>query len=227
MQVSEIKKGSIITIVAIFQNQKLTFDSEVKLVSGNTILVPTINYDQKTAGFNENFMVDIHYTNTEDGQLYRFPDAQLSLVRYGSALFHKISIEHEGAVYNRRGDYRLYIGKDMKISVDKEHYTEALTVMLKDISLSGFAFVSKETYEIGNNVYLKYRDEKFYIELPGNIVRSNFNEHLNANIYGCTIAESFPKLGEYLIVKQREILKKTRSTHKPPVANSTKNKKET
>lgn len=216
MKASEIETGSTITLVATFQNKKLTFDSEVKLVSGNIMLVPTIKYNNKTIGFNENFMIDIHYT--KDGKLYRFPDAQVSLVRYGSALFHKISIENEGTVYNRRGDYRVYIGRDMKISIDKAHYTEALTVMLKDISLSGFAFISKETYEIGSNVYLKYRDEKFYIEVPGTIVRSDFNEHLNSNIYGCTIAESFPKLGEYLIIKQREILRKTRATHKTAVS---------
>lgn len=212
MYVSEIQAGSAITIVAAFQNKKLTFDSEVKLVSGNFMLVPTIKYNHKTIGFNENFMIDVHYT--KDGTLYRFPDVQLSLIRYGSTLFHKISVENEGTAYNRRGDYRLYIGKEMKLSIDKAHYTEALTVLLKDISLSGFAFVSKETYEIGSNVYLKYRDEKFYLEIPGNIVRSDFNEHLNSNVYGCTIAESFPKLGQYLIVKQREILRKTRAGHK-------------
>lgn len=212
MHISEISRGSSISIVVTFQDKKFTFDSQVKLVNNNIMLVPAIKYNHKTISFNENFMIDIHYM--KDGNLYRFPDVQLSLVRYGSSLFHKISVEQEGTIYNRRGDYRLYIGKDMKLSIDKENYTESITVILKDISLSGFAFISKEAYKIGSNVYLKYHDENFYIEIPGNIVRLDFNEHLNCNTYGCTIAESFPKLGEYLIVKQREILRKARIRNK-------------
>ncbi len=214
MKISDLSKGTPITLIAIFQNKKIEFETKISFINENLLLIPPIKHNNKTVGFNSKFMIDLHYM--EGGKLYRFPDVKISLVRYGHTLFHKIIVENEGKVYNRRGDYRLYIGRDMDIQLEfpaKKEKIKNTTIMLKDISLSGFAFICKEELEVQTAVKLKFVDEEdqFSIELPANILRASKNEHLNSIVYGCKITESFPALGQYLIEKQREILRKTRA----------------
>jgi c-di-GMP-binding flagellar brake protein YcgR len=209
MKISDISKGADITVIASFQDKKIVFESTVMLSSGNILLIPPIKHNNKTIGFNHNFMIDVHYV--EDGKLYRFPDVELSLVRYGHTLFHKITTDHDGTIYNRRGDYRLYIGQDMHAIINRADGPVDIKVTLKDISLSGFAFISKEELDVGRTVRLKFVDDRFRLNLPAKIIRMDFNEHLNSTLYGCKISESFPALGQYLIQKQREILKRTRA----------------
>lgn len=209
MKVTEIPKGAAITIVATYEDKKVVFESKVMLVSENILLIPPITYNNKTIGFNKNFMIDIHYVENE--KLYRFPDVTITLVRYGQALFHKIQTENEGSIYNRRGDYRVYIGQDMHIITHNAKGASDHTVILKDISLSGFAFISREPFNIERTVRLKFRDERLVLDIPGKIVRADWNEHIHSTVYGCKITVSLPVLGRYLIIKQREILQKTRT----------------
>jgi len=209
MKVEDITKGASITVVATFEDKKIVFDSQVKTVNGNVLLIPPIKYNNKTVGFNDKFLIDLHYV--DQGKLYRFPDVKVTLARYGQLLFHKITIEHDGSIYNRRGDYRLYIGKEMSLFYNASYGMSKIRVTLKDISVSGFAFVSSEKIESNQTVRLKYIDERFSIDLPAKVLRADWNEHLNSYVYGCKIIQSFPALGQYLIEKQREILKRTRA----------------
>lgn len=209
MKVTEIPKGASITIVASYEDKQIVFESTVKLVTEHIILIPPIKYNNKTVGFNKNFMLDLHYTT--NGHLYRFPDVTVTLVRYGQTLFHKIEALNEGNIYNRRGDYRVYIGTEMHLTAHQPNGTTDFIVTLKDISLSGFAFISREQFNIERTVRLKFRDERLVLDLPAKIVRADWNDHIHATVYGCRITDSYPVLGQYLIAKQREILQKTRA----------------
>lgn len=209
MKITEIPKEAPITINASYEDKKIVFESTVKFVNENAIFIPPIKYNNKTVGFNKNFMLDLHYT--VNGHLYRFPDITVSLVRYGQTLFHKIETENEGNIYNRRGDYRVYIGTQMHLTAHQPSGTKDFIVTLKDISLSGFAFISREQFNIERTVNLKFRDESLVLNIPAKIVRADWNEHIHSMVYGCQIIDSYPVLGQYLILKQREILQRTRA----------------
>ena len=93
----------------------------------------------------------------------------------------------------------------MTITVFQSSGPQPFSVLVRDISETGFGFVSKEEYEVGRTIRLaiSLTDRKTLV-LSATIVRRDYNEEKNTYNYGCKFVEPNSYLSSYLMAKQRE-----------------------
>ena len=81
--------------------------------------------------------------------------------------------------------------------------------MIKDVSATGFAFLFNEEYEIGNKVTLNFTSKSGKrLELPSKIVRKQFMENINTNLYGCEYNEPSDIMRKMINEQQQQDIKK-------------------
>ena len=92
-------------------------------------------------------------------------------------------------------------------------------VIIKDISYNGFAVVSKEDLELGVNQtvhavlndYLEEIAENFNFHLYGLVARVQELEN-GLFLYGCRLNSPVPGLEQYIVKKERVVLRKRQLT---------------
>jgi len=206
LHIDEISKGGAVELEVKYEGKSMNFSSEVVLITNNSVLVTSITVNDQTIGFSDKYQVNLLYK--VESKLYIWEKVTAKLVKYDGGIYHKIDLQGEGKVYNRRNSYRLYIGEEMPLYVNTAEGPTALSVLLKDISESGFAFITKEDLEVSRSVRLKLTDESIVINLSALILRKEFLENRATNLYGCKLTERNPKLSKYIVKKQADALKK-------------------
>jgi hypothetical protein len=111
----------------------------------------------------------------------------------------------------------MYIGEDMPLYVNTATGPSALSVLVKDISNTGVAFITNEEIDVERTFRLKLKDNNSIINLSGIVVRKEFIPHLNSFLYGCKFNEKNNFLGKYIAKKQNEMLQKKTSTYSSPL----------
>ncbi|MBR5577819.1 MAG: PilZ domain-containing protein [Lachnospiraceae bacterium] len=105
----------------------------------------------------------------------------------------------DGIKTNRRDSFRVFIGVYARTNRDG-----MTSVMVKDISHSGFALVSRKPVEgisRGEAIVATFDDYTFHIRLEGVLVR--IEERDGQYIYGFKSVVFCPQLPQYLAFKQR------------------------
>lgn len=210
MQIEEITKSSNIELEVKYSGHTMSFRSSVIAVKNNSILVTTIKVNDQTIGFSDKCRLNFLYKT--EGKVYIWENVNVKLVKYEGDICHKIDLFTDGKPYNRRDSYRMYIGEDMPLYVNSATGPTALSVLVKDISETGVAFIAKDEIDIDRTIRLKLKDNVTIISLSGVIVRREFLQNLNAYLYGCKFNEKNDKLGKYIAKKQGEQLRKKVST---------------
>ncbi|MDF2538590.1 MAG: hypothetical protein K0S76_1611 [Herbinix sp.] len=224
MQIDELSKGGSMELEVKNNGRTMSFRSEIVIIKNNSVLITTIKANDQTIGFSEKCQLNFLYK--VDGRLYMWENVTVKLVKYNGEIYHKIDIYGAGKPYNRRDSFRMYIGEDMPLYVNTAAGPTAISVLVKDISETGVAFITKEEIEIDRTIRLKLKDNNTIISLSGMIIRKEFLEHLGSFLYGCKFNEKNNKLGKYLAKKQGELLrKKTNTLSSPPTKVTTKEKK--
>jgi c-di-GMP-binding flagellar brake protein YcgR len=214
--ISEIPIGSKVELEVRYSGRTLSFDSDVKLIINNTILITPIVFNDQTVGFNDNCRINLIVK--VDGKVYLWNNVTVKLVRYDGAIYHKVDAEGKGVPYNRREAYRMYIGEDMPLYVNTANGPLALSVLVKDLSETGVAFITKEELDIDRIVRLKIKDKNLILNMSAVIVRKEFLPHLDSFLYGCKFNERNNKLGNYIARKQGEALRKRTGNYSSPPA---------
>jgi c-di-GMP-binding flagellar brake protein YcgR len=206
LRIDEIVKGGSIEIEVLYSGKIMNFKSEVAFVKNNSILINSIKVNDQTIGFSDKYQINFLYK--QDGRLFLWDKVTVKLVKYTGGIYHMIELSGEGRAYNRRDSYRIYIGEDMPLYVNTASGPTALSVLVKDISESGVGFITKEEIDLDRTIRLKLKDGSTVISLSGVIVRKEFLENLNSNLYGCKFNEKNSKLGKYIAKRQSETIKK-------------------
>lgn len=210
MQIEEITKGSNIELEVKYSGHTMSFRSIVIAVKNNSILITTIKVNDQTIGFSDKCRMNFLYKS--DSKVFIWENVDVRLVKYEGEICHKIDLFSDGKPYNRRDSYRMYIGEDMPLYVNSATGPTAISVLVKDISETGVAFITKDEIDIDRTIRLKLKDNITIISLSGVIVRKEFLQNLNAFLYGCKFNEKNDKLGKYIAKKQGELLRKKIST---------------
>lgn len=214
LQINEIPLEAIIEIEVKSNGRTMSFRSETVDIDNFTVLVNPIKVNDKTIGFDENCIINLLYIS--DGKLFVWNNIDIKLIKLDGVVYHKIIVKGEGKPYNRRSSYRMYIGEDMSLYINTPTGSTAITVLVKDISESGVAFITKEDLSIGRTFRLKLKDHNRLINLSGIIIRKDYLEHLDSFLYGCKFNESNATLGYYIAKKQNDLLKKNSNNYSSP-----------
>ncbi len=206
MQVGDINKGGNIELEVKYNGRTMSFRSYIIDVRNNSVLIAPIKVNDQTIWFSEKCRINFLYKT--DGKVYIWNNVHVKLVRYDGEICHKIDLYSEGQPYNRRDSYRMYIGEDMPLYVNTASGPTAITVLVKDISETGVAFITKDEIDIDRTIKLRLKDNVTLINLSGVVVRREYLENLNAYLYGCKFNEKNDKLGRYIAKRQGELLRK-------------------
>jgi c-di-GMP-binding flagellar brake protein YcgR len=221
--INDIPNGAKIELEVRYSGQTISFDSEVQLTINNSVLISPIIVNDQTVGFNDNCRINLIVKI--NGKVFLWDNVIVKLVKYDGAIYHKIDTAGgEGKPYNRREAYRMYIGEDMPIYINTSSGPLALSVLVKDLSETGVAFITKEELETDRVIRLKIKDKNSILSLSGIIVRKEFLPHLDSFLYGCKFNEKNNRLGNYIARKQGEALRKRVNNYSSPPAKGKKPK---
>lgn len=225
LRIDEIAKGGAVEIELKYNGKTMSFKSEVAQVKNNSVLVTSIMVNEQTIGFSDKYLVNFLF-KAED-KLYIWEKVTVKLVKFDGGVFHMIELLGDGKPYNRRDSFRLYIGEDMPLYVNAASGPTALSVLVKDISETGVAFIAKEEIDLNRTFRLKFNDStnNTIIHLSGVVVRKEFLDHLGSYLYGSKFNEKNHKLGKFIIQKQAEAIKKRTEPLAVVKEKTTKNKK--
>ena len=173
--------------------------AENQPLEGEVLLDPCY-LDDKLIGLSNKDGIEISLSWVVDNLAWKLQDVQISTVKVKGEPYYRISTQIEAVKDNRRGAYREFIGLDMRIN-RLNHDFEALTVHLKDISATGFGFLTNKEIEIGENIALKFQYEELSELLHGKVVR--IQENGRDFIYGCSITNEGKDLGRIMAQIQR------------------------
>lgn len=114
---------------------------------------------------------------------------------------HAIASKLEGIKFNRRGSFRISVGARGIARLGVSRTTA--DVIVKDISLSGFAIIIEPKYEVRQFDYMRvtFDDYGYRINVTGVCIR---HQPLPDGriIYACTIDAKNPDLEDYIAAKQ-------------------------
>lgn len=217
LYINDIPQGTNIDLEIKFKNHSMSFRSEVAIVKNDYLLVSPITVNEQTIGFDDDCLMRL-IVNIND-KIFMWDDLTIKLVKYDNDIYHKIDLFGEGKPYNRRDAYRIYIGEDMPVYINTVSGPLALSVLVKDLSETGVAFITKEELETDRTIRLKLKDNNYIISLSGKILRREFLPHLDSFLYGCKFIEKNQKLGNFIAKKQGEQLRqRVNSYSSPPMA---------
>ena len=209
MDPKDIQAGHKISIIV----EKLDFSSEIMHVRDGYILIELIVINEKIVNFPDNVNANMVYFDDND-KLYSWNNVQIVPVKFKDGRkYHKITMPvEEGKKYNRRRHYRLYIGEEMLVDIKNTADKKSIMPIIRDVSASGFSFIYKEELKVGQRVVLYFQQPEGHrrIAFSGKVVRVQYNENLDSNMYGCTINDPGGTLGKIINTIQQRKLNETR-----------------
>lgn len=203
MTILDLDEQHPVTLVVTVGLKSKDLATSIVEVHADHVLLKPILVDGRTVGFGDTCTIDFLYL--QDQVVYAWHSVSLPLVKIKGNTYYRVALVGEARPYNRRGSFRVYVGETMNITVFQSSGPQPFNVLVRDISESGFGFVSKEEYEISRTIRLSIplTDRKTLV-LSATIVRRDFNEEKGTYNYGCKFVEPNSYLSSYLMTKQRE-----------------------
>lgn len=197
IKLTELEAGSPITLQIRNNEQKMQLQAVIKKVLRNDMAVIGLGYSsEKRLNFG-NVQVDMEYY--VDGTmpiLWR----NVKIVSYKSEYVMQVS--SDGERVNRRDCFRVGVGAPATLRLSGHG---AQTVLIRDISLSGFAITDRKKdlgLQAGTELKINLDDAGFNLVLAGKVVR--IEEREDVTIYGLEICNLCKDLSKYITAKQRK-----------------------
>lgn len=201
MLITELERETSVTIDIMQGTDKLTFETKVFSAISNGVLLESLKYGNRVLNVSFKGLVIFMTANLEPLPV-QFAQIELETVQYKGEVYHLARATQEGQVVNRRENFRVYIGEDGMAQID-EHEKDR-EVLVKDVSISGFAIVAKDDLEADDaKVRLSYKDKESRIILQGQVVRKELIDESKI-LYGCKLEKTPDGLARYLNQKQTE-----------------------
>lgn len=205
MLLMEIKPETKVIFELDMNGQNFEFPSVVIGTEKNGILTEPIRVSGKILSF-ENSTVKVNLIMNRDGMppiVWKGVGITVISTKGGSK--YKLIAGGEGVQVNRRESFRLFIGMRGVVQIGANK--KAIEIIVKDVSDTGFSFVSDEDYEDVQNkpVRLVFNDFNQSFSLIGLIVRKVVIDEKKI-IYGCKLGSPNSRLTHYITEKQRQML---------------------
>lgn len=220
MQIDDLTAGLSLSFIIHLNNEELQFESRILEVYSrrHTLLAEGVFTDDKIISFRgKGLLVDLLVTLPDDKpQLFKNVTTNVVKRADGTLCYTVFSIVGS-KTYNRRQSYRCYIGIETAIQCGLNR--SAHDVIIKDISYNRFAVVSREDLELGVNQtvhavlndHLEETAENFNFHLYGLVARVQELEN-GLFLYGCRLSNPVPGLEQYIVKKERAVLRKRQLT---------------
>jgi len=214
MTIADLAEHSAVTLVITIGMKSKDLPTTIAQVNSDYILLEPILIDGQTVGFGSSCTIDL--LCLQEQALFGWRSVSLSLIKSKGHVYYKVPLSEEAGPYNRRNAFRVYIGETMQIFVFQHTGPKPFDVLVRDISETGFGFISKEKYDVSRTVRftLPLTDRKS-LALAAKIVRRDFDEEKQTYSYGCKFAESNASLSGYLMQRQRERQQDKMDTRSP------------
>ncbi|MCR5585040.1 MAG: PilZ domain-containing protein [Lachnospiraceae bacterium] len=207
MTVSDFTPGQQVKLDVRTNKAKGSFDAVVALTYKNILLLEPIIIDGKLLGFPQDYTANL--TVIVKNVCYVWSNIQVQAVSFKGRHFHAIELFGEAESKNRRNNFRVPIGEMMNVVYFTESGPKPHHALIKDISETGFAFISKEEFDIGRMVRLNIMlPDKTRLAMSAKIVRCQSAPKVTESLYGCHFSERNAKLSTFLMQLQREKQKK-------------------
>ncbi len=203
MTISDLVEQHQVTLVVTVGLKSKDLITTLAEVHSNYVLLQPILVDGRTVGFGDSCTIDFLYV--QDQVVYAWHSVTLPLVKVKGNTYYQVALEGEAKPYNRRGSFRVYIGETMTITAFQSNGPQPFNVLVRDISETGFGFVSKEEYEVARTIRLTIPlTERKSLALSATVIRREYNDEKKTYNYGCKFVEQNSYLSGYLMAKQRE-----------------------
>lgn len=213
MNILELKENTEVTVTAHYGSNQISFKTRVAGTLANTILVDEIcNEAGNPVSFaGDNIFIELVSFNSKMQPII-WRNVVIRHVKYQNKHMHRIAQTSDGKITNRRSAYRLYIGRQAQVQVG--YHKKVIDVILKDVSTTGFSFVSSEDIDFPSSDVMhaicEYDD--YVISVHGLISRKDKVENINKFVYGCRTSGFDKTLDKFIMQKQQEIARTRRNS---------------
>lgn len=204
MRVDDLEPTHSIELEIILNGKKATLLTSVEVILKNSVLLTPIQLNGKMIGFPPPYTVNLLYPEAD--LAYCWQNVSIKPVRYQNRLYHSVTLPGDALTINRRGAYRVYIGKKMNIHVATGTGTHMHEIHVRDISETGVAFLSTEEFNVGKTVRLQLKiSGGSTISLAAQILWKRDSESRIASyLYGCKFLDRNKYLSSYIMNLQQE-----------------------
>jgi len=202
MTFEDTSVGNRVIITVHNKDKRLAVESTILNIIDHSLVVDPFIVDETILSFPKSLDIELMVIHPDKSPIY-WQKVYIEQRLYHEKLCHVITTKLPGVKYNRRNNFRVFIGEAAKLMMQPDQLTP---VTLKDLSNGGFAvLLNKDTeLDLHKKITIQYADHenKKYFELSGRPVRkAEFETH---NVYGCMLDRRYPNLENYLAQKQME-----------------------
>ena len=210
MLLFEIPIDNKLIIELTINGQRYEFPSKVIKKGKQDIYAEPIRINGKVLNFSTSERISVSLIMVRDGKSPMvWKGVAINSAYEKEGTFYRITAGGEGFEVNRRGAFRLFVGISgvAQMGINKK----AVDVIVKDVSESGFSFVSTEDIDnvINMPVRLVFNDFNQPYSLMGIIVRKVVIAEAKI-LYGCQLSVNNTNLEHYINQKQRQMLSMNR-----------------
>lgn len=206
MKLIEIPENNNLILELKMNDQKFEFPSKCLYKDKTNVFCEPIRFNGKVLGFKAEDRITINLVMIRDGKSpYVWKGIAVNCVYDEGKTVYKLTATAEGYEMNRREAFRLFVGVSGVCQIGANR--KALDVIVKDVSMTGFSFVSNENIDkvINMPVRLVFGDMKYNFSLMGLVVRKVVLEETKI-LYGCKISVENANLEKYINEKQRQLM---------------------
>ena len=207
MTISDLTQGQKVKLDIRTDKSKGSFDATVALTHKKILLLEPVVLDGKLVGFPPESTVSLSVIDKNSCHVWN--DVKVQAVSFKGRPYHAIELLDEAQVVNRRNNFRVPIGEVMNVVYFTESGPKPHHALIKDISETGFAFISNEEFDVGRMVRLNLMlPDKTPLALSAKIVRNQPTQKASDLLYGCKFSEKNARLSTFLMQLQRDKQKK-------------------
>ena len=179
-----------------------TLLSSIEKISNTNVLLSPIFIGGKLVGFPPEYSISFIYM--DETVVYCWKNISVKAIQYQGNVYHCVTLLTEAEVWNRRNAFRINVGETMELISFGEGGPKTHKVFVKDISETGMAFISSETFFVKHTIRLKLKIfSGQIIQLSAQIVRTQPTKNENETLYGCRFLEKSHFLSKHLVKLQQ------------------------
>ena len=204
MDHSIIEAGKTLLIQVKRGENETEFPTTVIDRFDNSVVVEPVLYEGKMVNFNiQGIGKQVSLFHEALGKMIIWKEIEIKAGYYKKKkLCHVIYINGDGIEFNRRKDYRQYLGIEGKA----EHYgAEKVGVIVRDVSNNGIGLIVDNVagFENGRRMIVYFTDEngKYRFSLECKQVRSRVMQNGRVEV-GCVVVNPPQALSQYVAFKQ-------------------------
>ncbi|MCR5515979.1 MAG: PilZ domain-containing protein [Lachnospira sp.] len=200
MNLSELITGNMVTLQVPLSDSYHEFGTRIVGKKDGVLILSCV----KVAGKNIRMPLDkINIYCQLLNKLYIWRGVKVDTLPLGARVYYRIKDTNlESENYNRRGAYRLPVDEILQLGIYRNGEEQKESVLVKDISESGFAFITNREFKKGDRVRLSYTPEEETFDMHAYIIRSLYNAETGKYSYGCKMPEFDALLGGFIMKEQ-------------------------